>query len=74
MAFASGIRAYDPTTGMTAAVAYPSLPQGLSMVDGQMWIIRSDRMTLDRVSMTGAVLQTITVPTGVNGHWLEAAR
>jgi len=76
MAFSSGIRAFDPTTGMVTPVTYASAPQGLSVVDGAMWIIRSDRTTFDRVSETGAVQRTITVPlaNAAYGHWLEAAR
>lgn len=76
MAFSSGIRAYNPTTDAVTSVSYGSVPQGLSVVDGQIWVIRSDRVTLDRVSVTGAVQQTISLPTinAVYGHWLEAAR
>jgi hypothetical protein len=76
MAFSSGIRAYDPATGMVTPVTYASVPQGLSVVDGKIWIIRSDRINLDRVSITGAVQQTITLPVAnaVYGHWLQAAR
>ncbi|MBS1124011.1 MAG: Ig domain protein group 2 domain protein [Deltaproteobacteria bacterium] len=76
MAFSSGIRAFDPATSTVSPVTYASAPQGLSVVDGQMWIIRSDRLTLDRVSNTGAVQQTISLPAAnaVYGHWLEAAR
>ena len=75
MAFASGIRAFDPATGAVSPVTYASVPQGLSVVDGQIWIIRSDRLNLDRVSTTGAVQQTITLPAAnaAYGHWLQAA-
>ena len=76
MAFEAGIRAFDPATGNITAVTYGSVPNGLSMVDGKMFVIRSDRITLDQVSTTGAVQRTITLPanTGAHGHWLEAAR
>ncbi len=76
MAFTSGIRAYSPVTDAVTDVSYAFLPQGLSVVDGQIWIIRDTRTSLDRVSVTGAVQQTINVPfeNAVYGHWLEAAR
>ena len=76
MAFASGVRAFDPVTGNVSTITYGSAPNGLSIVDGDMWIIRSDKVTLDRVSPTGAVQRTITLPagTGAVGHWLQTAR
>lgn len=76
LAFSSGVRAFDPATGNVTTIAYPSAPQGLGIVDGDMWIVRSDRTSLDRVSPTGAVQRTIVLPvnTGAFGHWLETAR
>lgn len=76
LAFSSGVRAFDPATGNVTTIAYPSAPQGLGIVDGAMWIVRSDRVSLDRVSPTGAVQRTIVLPanTGAHGHWLETAR
>lgn len=76
MAFSSGIRAFDPVTGLVSPVTYVPVPQGLSVLDGQIWIIQADRITLNRVSLTGAILQTITLPVGTtaHGHWLELAR
>lgn len=76
MAFASGIRAFDPATGNVSTISYAAAPNGLSLVDGAMWIVRSDRVNLDQVSLTGAVQRTITLPagTGAHGHWLDLAR
>jgi hypothetical protein len=74
MAFSSGIRAYNPTTDTVVTVAYPNNPpHGLSVVDGAMWIIRNDRVTLDQVSNTGAVQSTLTMAGGVYGEWIETA-
>ncbi len=46
------------------------------MVDGKMHVSRTDRVTIDQVSLTGAIQRTITLPanTGAHGHWLEIAR
>lgn len=76
MAFASGIRAYNPMTDAVTTVSYAPAPQGLSVVDGQIWIIRDTRTTIDRVSVTGSTQQTINLPAenAIYGHWLEAAR
>jgi len=76
MACASGLRVFDPATGAITPITYGSVPNGLSMVDGKMYVIRTDRITIDQVSNTGAVQRTITLPvnTGAYGHWLELAR
>ena len=76
MAFASGLRAFDPATGQVASVSYASVPHGLSVVDDRLWIIRSNRTTLDQISTTGAVQRTVTLPStaGAYGHWLETVR
>lgn len=76
MAFEAGIRAFDPANGNITTISYGSVPNGLSMVDDKMFVIRTDRITLDQVSTTGAVQRTVTLPvnTGAHGHWLETAR
>lgn len=76
MAFDSGLRAYNPTTDAVTNISYPSVPQGLSVLDGQIWIIRDNRTTIDRVSITGSVQQTLNLPSTneIYGHWLELAR
>lgn len=76
MAFATGIRAFDPTTGNVSTIAYATASHGLAIVDGAMWILRSDRATLDQVSPAGAVQRTIVLPAAnrVFGHWLLTAR
>ncbi len=76
MAFATAIRAFDPATGNVSTIAYATPSHGLAVVDGAMWILRSDRFTLDQVSPAGAVQRTIALPSATRafGHWLETAR
>lgn len=76
LAFASGIRAFDPATNTVTNVTYASIPHGVQTVDGKLWVIRSDRINLDQITTAGAVQRTITLPTanGAYGHWLGTAR
>ncbi len=74
--FQSGIRAFDPATGTVSNITYGQVPNGIGVVDGKLWVIRSDRITLDQVSTAGAIQKTVTMPagTGAYGHWLETVR
>lgn len=76
MALESGIRVFDPATGNVSSITYAQTPNGLSALEGKIYIIRTDRVTIDQVSNTGVVQRTITLPvnTGAHGHWLELAR
>jgi hypothetical protein len=76
LAFSLGLRVFDPATGTTSSTSYAGGVQGVANIDGQMWVIRSARNVLDRVSSTGVVEQTVTLPsTGLAyGHWLTIAR
>jgi hypothetical protein len=76
MAFSTGIRAFNPANNQVSTITYTPVPNGLSMVDNAMWIVRSDRISLDQVSPTGAVQRTITLPAnaGAYGHWLAIGR
>lgn len=77
MALSSGIRAYDPVADAVSTVSYAAASHGLSVLDGRVWIIRSDRFTLDQVSVTGAVERTLSLTSltnGAYGHWLHVAR
>jgi hypothetical protein len=78
---ASGVRVYDPVADSVSTLAYAPQPQGLANVEGQMWIIRSNKTTLDQVDSAGAVQRTITLPStglpynpGAVGHTLDSIR
>lgn len=75
----SPLRAYNPDTQVMSTLSYPNQAQGLGVVNGQVWVIRSDRIRLDQVSGTGAVTRTITMPGttsthGIYGHWLHVVQ
>ena len=70
----TGVRAYDPTTKQWSTVGYPNLPYALNVINGQMWITRQDKVTVDQVSATGAVQRTITLPSQALGHWAVGLR
>ena len=79
LAFDAGLRVYDPATDAVSSMAYGATPMGLSVVDGQVWVIRDTRRTLDQLSNTGQVQRTLSLPTGpdvsvngIYGHWLTA--
>jgi hypothetical protein len=76
MAFPASLRTFDPATGIVAQVgAYTQATNGLGVVDGQLWVVRSDRMTLDQISTAGATVRTIVQPGGgTYGHWLGTAK
>ncbi|HUS27964.1 MAG TPA: FN3 associated domain-containing protein [Kofleriaceae bacterium] len=78
----NGIRVYDPATDGISNLAYATQPQGIANVEGQMWIIRTDKLNLDQVNNAGAVQRTITIPNpsgltytaGAMGHTLDSIR
>jgi hypothetical protein len=77
VAMSTGIRVFDPTDDSFAALpGYTQLPYGVAMIDGQIWVMRQDKLKIDQVSATGAIQSTITVPAanGFYGHWLAAAK
>ncbi|MGE5185133.1 MAG: chitobiase/beta-hexosaminidase C-terminal domain-containing protein [Acidobacteriota bacterium] len=65
MAFPASIRVYDPVADAVTQITYPNQPNGLAVVDGKVWVIRNDRMTLDQLSATGTIQRTITLPQAV---------
>jgi hypothetical protein len=75
MAFPASVRTFDPATGIVAQVtAYTQATNGLGVVDGQLWVVRSDRLTLDQISTAGATVRTIVTVGGTYGHWLGTAK
>jgi hypothetical protein len=80
IAFGTGIRAYDPVADSISTVAYPNTPDGLGVVDGAVWIPRSELNAgrgdkIDQVAANGTVVRTInaTAFAGARGHWLGIA-
>jgi len=82
MAFENGLQAYDPTTDQVTPVTYTAgTPNGLAVVDGQLFVLRNGPTTgfaslLDQINTSGTVLRTIATPSfqGAQGHWLNSTR
>jgi hypothetical protein len=72
--FEDTLRVFDPTTSVVSGTAYPFNPEGLTVADGKLFVLRTNRVTVDEVSSTGAVVRTFTFPTEIRGHWLRASR
>ena len=78
LALDAGLRVFDPTLNTVSTIAYAPGTMGLAVVDGQVWVIRKDRLTLDQFSNAGVVQRTIALPAGnaqlngLFGHWLAA--
>jgi hypothetical protein len=79
IATSAGIRVFDPSNdSLTPLAGYPAtnVPYGVVVLDGAIWVMRQNRINLDRIAVDGTVQETITVPTG-NGfyaHWLRLAK
>jgi hypothetical protein len=79
IAFSTGIRAYDIAANTFSTVAYPFVPDGISLVDGAVWITRNEAgrkgEKIDQVNATGGVVRTFVTAAflGARGHWLLTA-
>ncbi|HTL34114.1 MAG TPA: chitobiase/beta-hexosaminidase C-terminal domain-containing protein [Kofleriaceae bacterium] len=78
---ANGVRIYDPVADTVTNSTYAPQAQGIANVEGQMWIIRTNKTTLDQVDLGGAIQRTVTLPTtglpytpGAIGHTLDSIR
>ncbi len=77
IAMSPGLRVFDPANdSITPLPGYPNPPAGVALIEGQIWVMRQDRLNIDQVNATGAVQRTITVPAlnGFYGHWLSVAK
>lgn len=61
---------YDPVGDtFTASANYPHTSlQGIAELDGEIYILRSDRQTIDQVDGTGTIVRTLTTSSGIWGH------
>lgn len=65
---------YDPADDSITASAYPYAVQALGVTDGELWVVRDNRVTVDQVDSTGAVVRTGTLPEASHGHFLMATQ
>jgi hypothetical protein len=72
---ATGLRVFDPATSTLSTVNYPHQPQGVNVIGGQIWVVRTGRLHLDQINASGAIQRTITIPQpgAVYGHWIHSA-
>jgi len=70
LAFSTGLRVYDPTADTVTPVTYAQTPQGVATAGGKLYVMRSDRITLDEISTAGAIVRTLTPALGARGHWV----
>ncbi len=81
IAFDNVIDVYDPNDGSLTTVPYPFVSDGISVIDGKVWIHRRESSKrsekIDEINeATGAVVKTMTTATniGMRGHWTTVAR
>jgi hypothetical protein len=69
-----GLHVYDPSTDLITDSAYTNATLAVTQIDGNIWALRSDRTSLDRLDGTGAIQQTRSIATTGYGHWLGSTK
>lgn len=69
-----GLDVYTPATGLITDTAYTGGARGVELVGGRMYVLRSDRQTVDEVDATGATLRSFSLPAQSQQHWLSSTR
>jgi hypothetical protein len=64
------IEIYNPATGDLTASAYPHGTRAIAVIDGKVWVVRSDRTSIDELDATGAILNSYPVPTTGYAHMI----
>ena len=67
----STVQIYDPATDQLLTSSFSGGGRALTVMDGQLWVLRTNQQDVDLVDATGAVLRTVTLPGQVFGHWLQ---
>lgn len=65
---------YTPGTGNITTTAYPHTAHAMTQVGGELWVLRTNRTTVDHVGSTGAVVATTTLSAQAYGHWMTATK
>jgi hypothetical protein len=68
----TALSVYDPQTDQITTTSHASGVIGMTVSQGTLWALRTDRRTVDALDTNGAVTRSITLPASVYGHWLQA--
>ncbi len=74
IAFENFLRVFDPANDSIAATSYPSGTNGVTVANGQLFVVRNDRNNVDQINNAGAVQRTFTFGSQLFAHWVAATR
>ena len=64
---------YDPQTDQISATSHAGGVFAMTVSQGAVWALRTDRRTVDQLGTNGASTRAVTLgTTTVTGHWLQA--
>jgi hypothetical protein len=68
----TALSVYDPQTDQITTTAHSGGVSAMTVSQGKLWALRTDRHTVDQLGATGTPTRTITLPGDAYGHWLQA--
>ncbi len=66
----SNIKIFDPATNAVTTSAYPNGAKAIAVVNGTVWVVRSNRTSIDELGPTGAIVNSYSVPQTGYAHWI----